>query len=200
MQAFISACFSPINLPFTALLILVMLYWGTLIMGAADLELLDSLIPDIDADEGGCLLAPLFQLLNLGEVPAMITVSFLSLFGWWFSLEANHYLNPAGNAVIALVLLIPNFIFSVVAAGLLTRPMRRFFKAETHEKIMYRVGVVITSEVNADFGQIEIATGGAPITLNARARDGLVLEKGEPALIYDEDPEKGIYYVERFKA
>ncbi len=199
MVDFLEACISPITLPFTALLVLVVLYWLTFILGAVDIEMFDALAPDVDGAEGGCLLSPVLQLLNIGDVPVMVVLSVLVVSGWWFSLMANHYLNPDQGLVLGVLLLLPNLVFSVVVTNLVTRPLRRVFAPERHEKVMFRVGEVITSRVTPEFGQIRIDTDGAPIVLNARTQGEVRLEKGDRALIYEEDRDKGIYFVEKYQ-
>lgn len=198
MRIFLEACLSPINLPFTVLLVMLLFYWITLILGAADIEMFDSLIPDLDADEVGGFFGPIMQILNIGDVPVMVSFSFLILAGWWFSLLANFYLNPDGSFLIAALLLLPNLIFSLVAANLLTRPVKKMFTSEKHDKALYSIGVVTTSLVTHDFGRVEIETGGAPIVINARTSEGTSIEKGERVIVYDEDREGGIYYVEPY--
>jgi hypothetical protein len=199
MEAFLQACVSPITLPFTVLLILLLVYWITLILGAADIELFDSLVPDMEVDEGGGFFSPLLQLLNIGNIPFIVTLSILVMSGWFFSILANHYFNPSDDLVIALVLLVPNLIVALVITGLITRPLRPLFATETHDKILYRVAVASTSEVTHDFGTVEIETAGVPIVVQARTGSpDTVVVKGDRVLIYDEDPEAGIYFVEPY--
>jgi hypothetical protein len=49
---FIEACFHVVNLPATLLLILVVLYWLTVIIGALDLTAFDLDLPDLDLEGG----------------------------------------------------------------------------------------------------------------------------------------------------
>lgn len=201
MREFLEACFSPWTLPFTVLLVLILLYWLLLIIGAVDLELFDSLVPDMEPDmieEGGSLFGPLLHWLGIGSVPVMILLSFFIFFGWALSLIANTAFNPAGTATIGLLLLPLNFMISLFLAGLIARPFGRLFKPETHQRILYSIGVATTSRVTADFGQVEIPARGAPIVINARTTGETVLHKGDKVIVYDKDDEKGIYYVEKY--
>jgi hypothetical protein len=206
MREFLEACFSPWTLPFTVLLVLILLYWLLLIIGAVDLEFFDSLIPDMAPDmepdmtieEGGHLFGPLLHWLGIGNVPVMILLSFFIFLGWAFSLIANTALNPASTPTIGLLILPLNLAVSLFLAGLIARPFARLFKPETHQQILYSIGVATTSTVTADFGQVEIPARGAPIVINARTTGETVLHKGEKAIVYDKDDEKGIYYVEKY--
>ncbi len=198
MREFLEACFFPWTLPFTVLLVLIALYWLFLILGAVDLEFLDPLIPDIDADDAGGLFGPLLHWLGIGSVPVMILLSFFIFIGWAISLIANAAVNADGSPIVGLLLLLPNLAVSLFLAGLIARPFGRLFKPETHQRILYSIGVATTSTVTADFGQVEIPARGAPILINARTAGDAVLHKGDRVIVYDKDDDKGVYFVEKY--
>ncbi|GBC63904.1 DUF1449 domain-containing protein [Desulfonema ishimotonii] len=203
MLDFFQEAISPLNLPFTILLGLMILYWLVVIMGAADADWMPDL--DLDADDGGGLLASFFQFLSLGDVPVTVVVSVMIFSAWCFSMLANHFLNPGGSIFIGTTLLFINMLLGLFATALFTRVMLRIFgplhgEDTEDQQILYRVGTVITSRVDADFGQVEIETKGAPITVNARAVDDRIFTKGEKVLIFDEDEEKGIFFVDKYEA
>ncbi|MCP4692771.1 MAG: DUF1449 family protein [Desulfobacterales bacterium] len=195
---------SPFNLPFTILLGLVLLYWVFVILGAADIDVIDmEWLPDLDADSPGGFIHGFFQFLGIGEVPIILIISILVLFGWSFAMLGTYYLNSEGSALKGFALLAANCVAAVIFTGFLIRPLQTLFsplhKTEKEkQKVVYKTGVVISSEVNATFGQVEIATGEAPITINARADEGQVIKKGEQVIVYDEDREKGVYFVEKY--
>ena len=204
MVELFNECMFPPNLLFTAFLILVMLYWITVILGAADVDMFDAdWMPELDVDDGGVLNA-MFQFLGIGEVPVMVIISVMTLSGWCFSMLANHYLNPGQSLAMGAGLLVPVLIACFFITSFVLRPLRKLFapiheKDKNEQKIIYSVGTVLTSQVNEDFGQVEIRTKAAPITINARTTEGAVFKKGETVLVYDEDKEKGIYFVEKFE-
>ncbi len=205
MVELFNASVSLINLPFTVLLTLILLYWVGVIIGAADMELFHTDIMgdmDMDMDDPGIGHAFL-NFLNIGEVPVMIIVSIMILCGWCFSIISNYYLNPGQSYLLTFGLLVPNIIVSLFISSLATKPMRKLFQtlnkeSDTQAGVLFKSGVVVTSEVTPSFGQVEIKTDGAPITINVRTKDDLLLKKGESVVIYDEDKEKGIYFVEKF--
>ena len=212
MGEFLQASISLINLPFTVLLILVVFYWLSVIIGVLDVELFDfdldiDMDADVDADadmevgHSGGFLYTVLNLLNIGEVPFMVVVSIAILAAWSISMMSNYYLNTNMSLLIGTGLLIPNIVVSLIIAGLVTRPLRALFatleQEETHAKIVGRIGVVTTSEVTRTFGQVEIKTKGSPILVNVRTTDDAVLKKGDYAIIYDEDKEKSVYFVEK---
>ncbi len=195
---------SPFNLPFTILLGLVLLYWFFVILGAADIDVIDmEWLPDMDADADGGFIHGFFQFLGIGEVPIILVISVMVLMGWSFAMLGTHYLNSDGLAVIGFGLLAGNCVATFLLTGLIIRPLQKLFsplhKTDLEkQKVVYKTGEVISSEVNDSFGQVEIATGEAPITINARAEEGQVIPKGETVLVYDEDKERGLYFVEKY--
>lgn len=200
MIAFFEAAISPLNLPFTILLGLLTLYWLFVILGAADMDWM----PDIDMDDPGGFISPLMEMLNIGEVPIMALASVMGLSCWSFSMLSNHLLNPAQSYTLGLILLVFNiaigFFGTVLFSKLLVKLVGPIGKEDKEDqKILYKMGIVLTGEVNQSFGQVEITTKGAPITINARTPEGVVLLKGEKALVFDEDQEKGIYFVDKYE-
>ena len=201
MTELLEAAIQPFNLPFTILLGVILAYWLFVILGAIDMDMFHAdWMPDIDLDhaEGFSFL----ELLGIGNVPIMLVVSILIVLGWWFSIVGNYFINTGHSGWIALLLLIPNFLITVFLAGLVIKPLAKIFAAaekETVQSVIYRVGTVTTSQVTSSFGQIEIENKGGPITVNVRTAGDNVLVKGEKALIFDEDKEKGIYFVEKYE-
>ncbi len=196
-----NASVSLVNLPFTVLLLIVILYWLSVIIGVADIDLFDT-DWEFDAEvESPGFAQSLLNFLNIGELPLMVILSVMILIAWCFSVLANHYVNPGRSGWIALGLLVPNLGLSWLLSGVITRPVGRLFspkKTNEMKDALYKIGVAATSEVTPTFGQVEIETDGAPVLVNARTAEGTVLVKGEKALIYDADREKGVYFVEKF--
>jgi hypothetical protein len=116
----------------------------------------------------------------------------------------NHFLNPSHTFVWGILLLFVNLVLGFLTTVVVTKVSLKIFGKMTKEdkedqKILYRVGTVITSQVDSGFGQVEIQTKGAPITINARSPDGTIFLKGQKVLIFDQDAEKGIYYVDSYE-
>lgn len=53
MIEFFHVAVSPLNLPFTVLLIMVVLYWLIVILGAIDMDIEAEWMPDLDIDDPG---------------------------------------------------------------------------------------------------------------------------------------------------
>ncbi len=204
MYAFLQETITPPNLPFTIPLILIMLYWLFAIIGAIDLDFLDiDLSADSDLDVGDGFFTSFLHLLKMGDAPIMAAVSIMALIAWTNSMVYNHYTNFGYQAWIAAGVIAVNVIVSFFITVLIARLLNKIFgpfnsEEDAMQTCMYKMGTVITSEVNSSFGQVEILTQGAPVTINARSPDDLVFLKGEKVLVYDEDKEKGVFFVDRY--
>lgn len=211
MSEVITESLAWINLPFTVLLGMVLLYWITVIVGLADMDAgLDHDIDhDADADHdghaGGGFLGPVLEFFYIGEVPVLIVLSVFSLAMWAFAVLANYYFNPSHSLLLALGL----FILNLIVSGLVTRvvgaPLRQAFgylnkDYDEHRAIVGRACVVTTSELTNSFGQATITEGaGAPIIVNARTLHDEVLRRGDSAIIFEEDKEKGLYFIKKLE-
>lgn len=202
---FVDAAFHVVNLPATLLLILVLVYWLTVILGVLDLSSLDMELPEIEGEiEGGGEIAhpnvdAFFEYFNIKYVPISIFISFFGLNFWVTSMIANEQFGGRAVPLIGLAVFGVNVVFSLHMAKVVTWPMVPLFKqmkehmAEKRELVGARV-VVTSSKADADFGQAEILEEGAPITLNVRT-EGEELPKGTEAVILDHLTERDIYII-----
>jgi hypothetical protein len=191
-----------VNLPFTAMLGVVVIYWLFVMLGALDLDLGMSAETDGDAHhEAGThgWFGNMLHFINVGEVPVMIIASVLTLCLWIGSMVANYYWT-GGSLLLALGFLVPNLIISLLVTRYVTLPLRPLFRYLTKEHGEQRIVLgqtckITTSQANETFGQAEIPTSGAPLLINVRTMDGSALPKGATAVVVREDEAKGIYFV-----
>ena len=208
MWEVLAAALAAVNLPYTVLLGLILLYWLTVIVGVLDLDLFNVEVEaDVDADMeaevpglGGVGLAVL-RFFHVGTIPLMLLLSFFALSLWVFSLLANHYLRNQ-SLLVASVLVVPNVIVSLFVTKCVTLPFRALFRTLHHERavlpeVIGHVCMVKTSKVDAASGQAEMASNGAPLLLNVRTVGGEVLSKGEEALIVQFNEDNNTYIVAR---
>ena len=195
-----------VNMPYTVLLAMVLLYWLLVILGALDIDfgdfdLFSDVETNVDAEgipETGWL-SGVLQFLNLGQVPTMIVASFLVVSLWAGSMILNYYWSISA-VWISFALFIPNFILAGVLTHFCARPFARLFRELNHQgdenlPMTGRIGRVITSEVNEHFGQVEIETEGAPLVISARAADGEIYLKGESVVVVESLEEASSYRV-----
>jgi hypothetical protein len=138
-----------VNLPYTILLVLMLLYWGLYLLGALGSEALDFLGMDLHADadvdvhadadvhvdghldshgdmSGAGEAAPgaisaLVHFFYLGEIPVMLIFSVMILTMWVISLLVNHYMSNVQVAV-AVALFVPIVLVSAIVTRAVLTP------------------------------------------------------------------------------
>ncbi len=206
MMELITFAFSPINIVFTVLVILTMLYWLSVILGVFDVEMLDFDLPDealdagdMDVDSGG-MLRPVLQFFYIGEVPVMLLLSIIFLSMWIISMLGNYYLNPASSFLIATPIYAGGFAASVFISRILGKPLKKMYAlfntdSNAPRQVVGRICTVVTTSVGKNMGQAEVSTKGAPILLNVVSDSDHIFRKGDEAVITDKDEVKGIYRI-----
>ncbi|MBX5482198.1 MAG: DUF1449 family protein [Myxococcaceae bacterium] len=223
MSTFLALAFSFPTAIFTTLLIVVLVYWLLVLVGAVGIELggdgaLDAkagLIDGIDAKAGvadahahvhdglegkGALL----EALGFGTVPATMIVTFLTVWGWITSMLGAWFLGPAlggflgpwiGGGLILVLALVSAFVLSSVTA----RPLRPLFTIRTAPKrrhLLGKVAIVSSLRVDAKFGQAHLEDGGAGLVLPIFCTRENTLKKGDQVLLLEYDKQKEAYEIE----
>lgn len=213
MIELIREAFGAHNIIVTMMLGLVVFYWLLVMVGAVDfdLDLFDfgddatPELPDSSVHLGGAWLTA-GKFLGFSQVPMVVWGSFLALFMWAISLVLNYQFNgEPGNREIftSLVLLIPNFIGSLILTKLATLPVAKLFAAMSDadnesEEVVGRIGTVVSTEVDAHYGQLEITGKGPPLLINVRLDEGSArLSKGDTAKVVSAAADQSFYYVKR---
>ncbi len=206
MNDLIHAALFPVNLPFTIVLLGLAAYWILVSFGIFDLDsssadgdiaLVDS---DADTDIHDVPFSGFLHFLNVGEVPLLVIVTVLTLSMWVCGLLANFFLNPADSLLLGLVYLIPSFAVSVVVTRYTTMPLRSVFRLlnapePTDRTLIGQTCIVRTREANATYGQAEVASDGAPLTIQVRTRPDETLPSGTTALIVSQDADTSAYLI-----
>ncbi len=213
MNDLIQAALFPVNLPFTVVLVGLAGYWLLVSFGIFDLDSAsaDGDISLVDADADADVVghhAPLsgyFHFLNVGEVPLLVILTFFTLSMWVGGLVANQFLNSSDSLIIGLAWLIPSFAISSLVTRYATMPLRGVFRLlnapePTDRPLIGQTCVVRTREVTPSYGQAEVASDGAPLTIQIRTRDAETLAGGDTALIVSQSPDDGTYLVRRVTA
>ena len=219
MMELIQAAISPVNLVLTVPLMLMVLYWITVIAGVLDVDFLNIELPDsgleIDADvdfdldadgevdlgaEAGGLGRSILHFFYVGEVPIMVLSSILILCLWTISMLSNHYLNPRGSLLIAAGMFIGNAAASLFICKVIAMPLRRVYLSMEKDRnaprdVLGRICVVVTTSVYEKIGQAEVKTRGAPSVLNVVAEDDHVFKKGDEAVVTGKDKQRGVYTI-----
>ena len=235
MSEFLSECFNSVNLPISALLVIMLAYWAMIMVGvfgfdAIDLDFDADLDLGVDADVGFSVDATgtpqaastsfsggsttsgsdgafraVFEYFYLGEVPLVIIGSFFVFYLWILTVTLNHYFNAEQSWITALLFLVPNILVSLIAMRYTMIPFAMIFKkpppeSKTRDALLGMIGVVTTSEVTEDFGQVEVQrTNDVELRLNVRTKPGQRLGKGDAAKLISFDHAEGTFLVELAK-
>ena len=154
----------------------------------------------------GCI-ASVLGAFGLVGVPMTLVLSFLAVFGFALSLGGTRALKWAGIGIAAaggitilagLGVLVAAFFVGLLMTSIAVRPMKPLFrihKARSRRDWVGHVCIIRSGQVDAKFGQAEIDDGGAGLLLDVRCPDPNELRRGDPALIYDYDPQNEVYLV-----
>jgi hypothetical protein len=216
MTELLHAAVSPPNLAPTALLVFVLLYWLTILLGVLDLKTLDlDLDVNHDADLGHHGHAHVTEMgvswlnhalafFNLGRIPLMMFLSFVALPLWVGSVLLNYYIHNE-SGLVGLFLLLPLLIVSLLVAKVLTLPFVHLFAAmeknsDSGTRPLGKVCTVLLPTTAYRLGQASVQPlNGSPLMLNVLAASPTAeLRKGETALVIDFDAERRCYLIEPY--
>ncbi|OYW74512.1 MAG: hypothetical protein B7Z37_17365 [Verrucomicrobia bacterium 12-59-8] len=142
------------------------------------------------------------RFLGFSQVPLMVWLSFMILFLWFGSLALNEWYNQPGSLLQAAWLLLPNLLGSLIATKLVTFPVAKLFKAmgdadSEAEEVIGRTGLVVSTEADATYGQLEISTSNVPLLINVRTLpDAEPLKRGDSAKVLSAGPDNIFYLIE----
>ena len=207
-----------VNLPFTILLGLTVLYWVLYLLGALGSDMLDFIGLDLDGDvdvdadvdtdmdvsaeSSGSLLAGFLHFFYVGEVPVVMIFSVLILSMWTLSMVINRLLHNA-SVWVAMLLFIPILLGGLVITKSVIMPFAPWLK-QVFDQMSDRIEVVgktctiSSAEATPEYGQAELITEGAPLLLNVKTKEGLTLTRGAEAIVYGYDKEQNTYLVTKF--
>lgn len=181
-------------LPFTFLVLAVVVYWLLVMVGGT-------------TPEAGNGAAGLRAAVGLDGVPLNVAGSLLIVLTWLAMLAGllvhsdDVVVRPPGF-VASTVIVVLAVLLAAALTRLLAGPIRRSLRAGAVADPLRLVGsvcVVRTGEVGPDTGQAEVAgADGAPVVIEVR-HDGIEeLRLGSTAMIHDYDAEHGVFWVTAF--
>ncbi|MCG8332235.1 MAG: hypothetical protein MI974_31405 [Chitinophagales bacterium] len=213
MQELIHFAVEPSNIVFTTLLIIIGLYWVSVLFGAMDLSSFDIELDtevdvdvdvDMDADtdletgsSGGWMLSAL-HFFNFGRMPFMLIMSTLILSLWALEILSNYYIGN-GRIDIMLALFFPILLVSLIITKLATTPLVPLFaNMEGGVGAIDYIGQECVLRLPAsatNMGQASLNVNDNPIIINVKTEKDETVSKGSRAVITRADPENKFFYV-----
>jgi hypothetical protein len=171
----------------TVLLAVVVIYWLLVLVGTLDVD-----IGDLDLGDG----------LGLGGVPVTVTVSVLTVVGWFVSVVGTVLIADLDTVVRILLgvgVLLVALLAGLFAARAVAAPLRRLYVTggeASRNDFVGRECVIRTGRVTDDFGQAEVtASDGSSAIIQVRQTGEHVLSNGGRALIFDYDIDGEFFWV-----
>lgn len=202
MKELLNNAFTGVNIIPTILLILVVFYWLTVIIGIIDLDL-DIFDFDMDLEIGDSAegFQAILAFLNFKDIPIMVIISILSLVFWMLSMFICLIPRDLSRFEESL-LLIPILLFSIVITKIVSTPLKGLFrdmqdKVDNMKEVIVGQLVTLTCDVkNNRLGQGEIKRDGASLLINVKSEfKEEIFYKDEEAYVLKKDDHKNVYYI-----
>ena len=198
MQELIDASVALVNLPYTILLLICLLYWIAVILGALDVDV--DLDVEVDADVG--VAGGFLGFFNPADVPFMLIMSIASLTMWMLSVFATGYFELT-TPWIALLLFPVNMLLSFTLARYVSLPFRVIFKrldedAVDHVAVVGSLCKIRSTEVSDNRGQAEVEVNQSHLVVNVRTKEEETLYRGNEAVVVDYLEDEDCYLVVGF--
>ena len=207
MEALLNATVWGGNIIPTILLVFVLIYWLTVVIGFADLDAFDidlDIETDVNTDVSAGWFNHVLYFFNLGQVPLMLFLSFLALPMWLMAIGITD-LFGLDSVALSWLLLLPNFVMSLFIAKLLTQPFVTLFDrlenaSEDNIQIVGKVCTIVLNATEDKLGQARLEEKGSVLMLNVRTRKGTALATGQTGLVIDYVAEKSYYIIEPYQS
>lgn len=222
MLELLHAAISSVNIIYTILLAVVLIYWTSIIIGVLDISAFDIDVDvdvdvdldvdidvdadvDVDADSevgSGAWFAGALHFFNFGKLPFMVIMSFVILFQWAMALLANHHFGH-GSIIFSLVTILPILFVSLLTTKVITTPLIPFFaKLNTAEEAVNyigKIGTLILPPTRKKAGQAEVIENGNPLIISVKANEDEPLpNKGDEIIIISEAENKAYFIITQF--
>lgn len=189
---------------FTFFLLLFMLFWLVAVLGLVEIDALD--LPDLDMDIDHVspdAIAGLIMKFGLHGVPITITLSILTLLGWFISYYAVYFFGDIlGDGLLYFAfgtgIFVAALLISAKITSFLIRPLKPLFKKmeqSTDKLVLGQIAVVRTSRVDEVFGEAVLEDGGAGLILKVRATHGDGFKKNDRVALLEYIKDQNAYRV-----
>lgn len=217
MNEVLTYSFESVNLFPTVLLIITILYWLAVMLGALDMGFLDfdldadfetdvevevDIGSEVDGDVSAGFLQTFLSFFNLGKVPVMVFFSALSISFWLITINVNHILGI--NSLLVLPVYVAGFVTSMFIGKFLTFPLVPVFKSLNKEgKSKYDLtGALGTTNLMlkpGELGQAKVTKDEETYTIKIKSTNDQYIHKNQQIIVIDYKESERVFLVEPFK-
>jgi len=218
MNEALAYSFQSINVFPTVLLLITVLYWVAVILGALDVGFLDfDLDPDfetdvnveidlgteVDAEASGGFTEAFLSFFNLGRIPVMVVFSFFSISFWLVAININHYL-AVDTFWLAGLLYLPIILVSMFVAKYCTVPLLPVFRALNEEAqskhdLVGVLGITVLPLSKGNLGQVKLVKEEETFVIKVRTLHPDKINKGQQVIVIEYKEKDSYYLVEPFE-
>lgn len=211
MTAQLMEYFQPAMVVQSTLLILVVVYWLTVISGVIGLDVLDfDMDFDLDVDAGSTSAVSkiwhwVAEALYLDDVPVVILLSIFSLSWWLISANVVRFFPEQWSVGLCLLGMIPTVLVSLLVCKVILYPIHPWLGGigkqtldTTPTELIGEKGIVDTSEVTDSFGRVLIEREDSDLVMDARCGRLDRMKSGDIVVIVGYDQKSKAVLVEPF--
>ncbi|MEZ4984017.1 MAG: DUF1449 family protein [Saprospiraceae bacterium] len=206
MKELFNIALHPLNIPFSLLLAVVLLYWITVILGALEMDAFDL---DIDGDTdtdaashagGGSWFAAALHFFHFDRLPFMLIMSLVVLASWALSILSNHYWGHYHYGF-AVLMAGPIVLVSFIIAKLVSFRLLPLFAATNTAvaavEYMGKVCKVKLPPSDTHFGQAGLWHAGDELLVHIKvANKDIQLQPGQEVIIIGHTDDERYWLVE----
>ena len=207
MVNFLSNILSFPTILYTGLLVLVVLYWLTAIIGFVDFDGIETEI-DVDASDVGGI-ATWLTKFKLEGIPFTLTLSMIIFISWILCFylvelfikhfEVEWVRIALGFLTIVLTPIIATPIVAIILSPL--KPLLKKLKEEntsaTASDFIGATGLIRSVKVNQSLGSAEVSDGGAGLILQIRADEPNDYQRGDHVILTKYLPDTHTYLIKK---
>jgi hypothetical protein len=188
------------NIVISVLLVLIIVYWLSMIIGVVDNDSVDAHFEaQIDGAEG--ILHSILVFFKLGEIPLMLTLTLTTLFAWAFSVAGTITFNY--GIILSTILFIPYILLGALVSKVLLLPFKDFLielkGKDAVVDLINKICTLTTDLESGRIGQAEVKTDGAPILITVTTSDGKSMKRGDSAVVIIKNDKNSTYEIKLIK-
>jgi magnesium-transporting ATPase (P-type) len=204
MSTFIDVILDFPTIFYTVLLVIIILFWSSSILGLADIDILDG-DADLEAETATSTLATWLNKFKLDGIPFTITLSLIILCSWILSFLGVYFiyphLSPAWvQAAIGFWLLILTPVLSAIIISPMLQPIKPLFKkqmAQNSQDLLGKTAIVRSGKVTANFGEGTLDDGAAGLILRIRKDEPNDIQRGDKVVLQSYTTADNSYQIQK---